>query len=206
MSPSQLMEPSRSKPLPEPQLPASRAGRGTRAVLYGAMALLLATGAWLRYADRLGGLPGDLLAWAGGPAASPAASRASALVELALVPQAGEAAAVDSLLLPPGEAQTLRQALARRRMRLVQLPLYQRDGGSGALVRVECGGFTRLVRLGPAPVALTLPIAQAGDVGLRLVGRAAAAPVALGALTAAGPVDLPSFGSGQTLEIGVIAQ
>jgi len=194
------------QPLAEPELPQARAGGGARSVLYGLMILVVATGAWVRYGDRLGSLGGEFAALTGSAAPAPAARPVQGLIELGLLAQADEAPAIAAMQLPADEAQSLRSAVARRRLRLVKLPVFDRDGSSGTLLRVEASGLTQLIRLGPSPTVLTIPMGEVGNVSFSLAGMPPRSPVAIGGLTLNGPVALPPLGGGQTLDVGVVAQ
>ena len=183
------------RPLPEPVEPVlarsseRSAGRG---LVYAGLIVLLAIGGWTRLA---GGLPG------GAPA-----DQERRLVELKLVPLAQQDAQIQALRLPGSDAAALQQAVSRRRVRLVQMPVFEGDGGTGGLVEVTCGGLLRTVRLGAQPTVLTLPITGAGTVSLRALGQAPPGGLRLVAITLDGPVSLPPLPSGQTIELGVIAQ
>ncbi len=193
----------RSAPQPfEASLPQSSEGSGLRTFCYAMLALLVAAGAWVRFSDRIASvLPG--LA-APGTTAPPAGLRG--LVELGLTPVAATDAAVQAMGLPAGDAAALRQAIDRRQMRLVQMPLFERDGGTGATVQVNANGLSRIVHLTAQPVVLTIPMAQVGSVSFRLLGGAPPGGVGVVAVTLVGPVMLPTLAAGDTLEVGIVAQ
>ena len=194
----------RSAPQPfEASLPQSSEGSGLRTFCYAVLALLVAAGAWVRFSDRIAGVvPG--LAAPGTTATPPAGVRG--LVELGLIPAAATDAAVQAMGLPAGDAAALQQAIDRRQMRLVRMPLFERDGGTGATVQVNANGLSRVVHLTAQPVVLTIPMAQVGSVSFRLLGGSPPGGVGIGTVTLVGPVMLPTLAAGDTLEVGIVAQ
>ncbi len=195
--------PHPSPKLAEPVLPQSGESSALRASCYAGLIVLLALGGWMRFSDRIAAIvPG--LAAPGAAAAS--ATPVRGLVELGLVPASQESAQIQAMQLPAGDAGALQQALNRRRVRLVQMPVFENDGGAGGLVQVSSGGMTRTVRLAATPTVLTLPINHVGTVSFRALGASPAGGVGIGAITLGGPIGLPTLAPGQVLELGVIAQ
>ena len=209
--------PTLAEPVPEPSA-GGAAGRRVVAVM---LALLVALGGWLRFSDRIAGWIPSLapLAASGGGAAGN--GQVSALLELGLIPASAGLPAVRAMNLPRNDELALAQAVERRRLRLVQVPLFERDGGTGAVVQVDANGLTRIVRLATQPVVLTVPMAQVGSLRFRLLDAAPGASlgdspgaspgnspggVGIGAITLTGPAALPTLRMGQELDVGVIAQ
>lgn len=192
-----------SPALAEPSLPQSGEARALRRLGLAALVLLVATGAWVRFSDRIANWAPQLAAPG---SASPQSDRVQGLLELGLAPAASESAAIQALQLPAGDAAALQAAVERRRLRLVRLPLYERDGGSGGTVQVEAAGLTQLVQLSAAPVTVAIPVAHAGTLTLRLLGPAPAGGLGIGAITLTGPVSLPTLAAGDLLKIGIVAQ
>ena len=189
-------------------MPVSAGSAALRVTVSALLAAMLVAGVWVRFNGRIAALAPGLA----GPAAQVAdelgeSGRVRGLVELGLLPAAAGPEAVAAMGLPAGEAATLVQALQRGRLRLVRLPLF--DAGSGASlgaggsVQVSSGGYTRLVQIARQPVVVTLPIGRVGTVSFRDAGPAS---VGIGALTLAGPVQLPVLSAGQALDVGVVAQ
>lgn len=212
--PASWSDPRMQKPSPElveASLPQSTEGGGLRRAGFLALLLVVAAGAWVRFSDRV-------TEWAPGLAAPVHAARSSdqvrGLLELGLVPAAASSAAIQAMQLPDQDAAALQQAVSRERLRLVRLPLFERDGGTGATVLVDANGLTRVVHLTARPVVLSIPVAQAGNVSFRLldgsppagVGPRASPGLGIGAITLNGPVALPALAAGQTLEVGIVAQ
>ncbi len=202
------MDPSQPYAIPraetEPPLPQHAGASALRTTVYSLLAVMLLAGAWVRFNDDIGAIAPGLT----GPAAIVAdeaglGGHVRTLVELALVTPAATPQAIASLGLSAPEQARLTQAVERQELRLVSLPLF--DAGplsAGHAVIVSTGGYTRMVRLGRAPVALILPIARVGTVTFRALD----APVIVGALTLSGPVTLPSLAGGEGLNVGVVAQ
>ncbi len=195
-------------PLAEPVLAPSGGGAAGVRALAVMLALLVAVGGWVRFSDRIAGWIPALapLAASGGAAAG---DRVRALLELGLIPAGDDLQAVGAMNLPFNEASALAQAVERRRLRLVRVPLFERDGGSGAVVRVDANGLSQIVRLSAQPIVLTVPMAEVGSLRFRLLGAspgAAAGGVGIGAITLTGPLALPTLQDGQELDVGVIAQ
>jgi hypothetical protein len=187
----------------EQSLPQAAEASGWRTFYVVALTMLVAAGAWVRFSDSIAGLVPGLAA--PGQAAAPSDHRVQGLLELGLIPAAASNEAVLAMMLPAGDEAALRQAVGRRRARLVRMPLFESDGGSGAMVQVEADGLTRLVQLTAQPVVLTIPMAQVGTVRFRPLD-ARPGGVGIGAITLTGPVTLPTLAAGQLLEVGVVAQ
>lgn len=193
-----------SPELAEPILPQSSEASGSRRLGCAVLVLLVAMGAWVKFSDRIAG-------WAPGLAAPvhlPASSNDTldGLLELGLTPVAATTAAVQSMQLPAPDEAALNASLRDRRLRLVQLPLFERDGGTGAVVQVDANGLKRIIHLTPEPTVLIIPMAQVGSVTFRLISGALPTGVGIGAFTLTGPQPLPTLASGQILQIGVVAQ
>lgn len=173
-----------------------------RGFCYALLILLVAAGGWARFSDRIKGWVPALEA----PDATQAGPPVQGLLELGIAQPASGEAALEALRLPSDQAASLRQAVSRRRLRLVQLPLFERDGGAGGIVEVSAGGLTQQVRLSPRPIPVSLAIAAVGNVSLRVLGEPASGSVSMGAITLNGPVALPPLAGGHVLELGVVAQ
>ncbi len=191
--------------------PSPAAGSGTlQRLAYGVLALLLASGAWIRFNDRLGDLSPGLAS----PVAQRIAQRATeagrpkALAELAMLSPAAAPAALAGLGLPQAESAALAADLRRDRIRLVQAPLFDAGvaGTSPHVVSVSSGGYTRLVTLTRTPVPVTLPIDRVGTISFQPVGTGVREPVGIGMVTLSGPIPLPELAAGQRLDVGVVAQ
>jgi hypothetical protein len=193
--------------------PLVRGGGGMsalRVTVYGTLAILLLTGAWLRFNDRISAIlpslaaPDSVLA---DQAANGAVRRA--LVELSLLPDSAAQAAIAEMGLPRGEAASLSQALKDGRLRLVRLPLVD-DTPAAAdgtvqthAVEVASGGYTNVVQIGRIPVTVTLPVGPAGGITLRTASQDRVGIVTAGL---AGPLPLPPIRAGQAIELGVVAE
>ncbi len=173
-----------------------------RGMAYALLILLVATGGWVRFSDRIAGWVPAL--GAPGPAAT--GTPVQGLLELGAAAPASAEAARQALHLPPNQAAALQEAVSRRRLRLVQLPLFERDGGAGEVVEVSAGGLTQRVQLSERPTPVELAIADVGNVSLRVLGAPASGSVSMGALTLNGPLALPPLAAGHVLELGVVAQ
>ena len=194
---------------PEAEIPQSGGTSVLRGTLYTVLALMLLSGAWVRFNGQIASIAPFLA----GPAGDIAdqlgfSSRARGLLALDLLPTGAAAEAVAAMGLNAADTASLTEALRRQRLRLVHLPVLDVSpalavGDAGRSVEVSSGGYTRLVRLTRQPVTLTLPIAVAGAVTFRTTG---ADSVSIGALTLAGPVRLPDLQGGETLHVGVLAQ
>lgn len=196
-------------PAAEPTIPEAAGASSFRKTVYVALALLLTSGAWVRFNDQIAGVAPVLAGPAAGIAAAPTQpGMIVSLLELSMLPQAPGPEALASLGLPPSASAAMGEALKRNRLRLVQMPLFDAgSAGAGHVVEVSSGGYSRLVTLSRQPVIVTLPIDRAGTVAFRIPASAAATDtLAIGALTATGPVRLPDLSHGQELDVGVIAQ
>ena len=187
----------------EPSLPRSGEGNTLRRLCYATLILLVATGGWVRFSDRIAEIAPALAAPG---SAAPQSGRVRGLLELGLAPAAASAAAVQAMGLPAQDQNSLLQALDRRQVRMFQLPVFERDGGTGAAVQVSSGGLTRVVHLSADPIVLTLPISHVGTVSFRMVGSTPQGSLGIGALTLTGPVMLQSIAAGDVLQVGVVAQ
>lgn len=207
-----MVDPSQPYALPqtdsEPPLPQHAGADAVRTTIYSLLAVMLLAGAWVRFNDRIGAIAPALT----GPAASVAdeaglSGRIKGLVEVALVEPGATTQAIAALQLPGADRRALTQAVEQQKLRLVRLPLFDAspglDDAPGRAVVVSSGGYTRMVRLGRAPIVLTLPIARVGTVSFHGLD---AAPVTIGAVTLDGPMTLPSLSGGQVLNVGVVAQ
>ena len=199
-----------SPEIAEPSLSQSSEASGARRLGCAVLVLLVAMGAWVKLSDRIAGWAPGLAAPVQLPASSDA--KLDGLLELGLTPVAATAAAVQSMQLPAPDDAALTASLRDRRLRLVRLPLFERDGGTGAVVQVDANGLKRVIHLTPEPVVLTIPMAQVGSVTFRLVsgpplaGGTAPSGVGIGAITLTGPQPLPTLAGGQLLQVGVVAQ
>jgi hypothetical protein len=189
---------------------APQVGRSAlRTTLYTFLAIALVAGAWVRFNGQISSLLPALAGPAGQVADQTGLSgRPRGLLELGLLPQTASKEEVAALGLGAADTASLSDALMRRRLRLVHLPVLDispviAPGDAGHSVVVSSGGYTRLVRLTRAPVTLTLPIAIAGTITFQSTNGD---PVSIGALTLSGPVRLPSLQSGQSLSVAVLAQ
>ncbi len=191
--------------------PSPTAGSGSmQRMAYGLLAVLLLSGAWVRFNDRLAEFSPSL--------ASPVAQRISeraalagqpvSLAELALLAPGADAAAIAGLGLPRDQAAAMVADLRRGRIRLVQVPLFDAGaGGAGPrLVSVSSGGYGRMVTLTRTPTVVMLPIDRVGTISFRTAGVGPPDPASVGMLTLAGPLQLPDIAAGQRLDVGVIAQ
>ena len=193
-----------AEPVPAPSGGGAAGLRGLAVML----AVLVAVGGWVRFSDRIAGWIPSLapLAASGGGAAD---GRVGALLELGLIPASAGVPAVRAMNLPAQDESALAQAVERRRLRLVRVPLFERDGGAGAVVQVDANGLTQVVRLATQPIVLTVPMAQVGSLRFRLLGNppgGAPPGVGIGAITLTGPLALPTLRAGQELDVGVVAQ
>lgn len=167
---------------------------GTRLVIYTVLSVMLAAGAWVRFA----------------PSAPPPVTdpQMKGLVELALVPVAASAAAIGTMHLPAGEADALAAAVQRGRLRLAKLALVDAATEGGALdtghdVQVSASGYSTMVRLTHAPTVVTLPVGPVSTISFRTPDTDA---VSIGAMGLAGPLRLPPLRAGQQIDAGVVAQ
>ncbi len=194
-------------PATEPPIPASAGSGALQTAAYTILALMVAGAAWVRFSDQIAGLSPSLA----GPAEAVAdrladAGRIRGLVELPIVPRGAEAEAVAGMALSAADARLLTDALQRRRLRLVRMPLIDLTAApaeQGHTVQVSAGGYTRAVQLSRVPVTLTLPVGPVGTVSFQ---TRSADEVGIGAMTLAGLARLPTLSNGATLAVGVIAQ
>ena len=191
-----------SPKLAEPVLPQSSEGSALRGVCYAGLIVLLAAGGWMRFSDRIGGVFPPLAS----PGAAAPADPIRGLIELGLVPAGHEQAQVQAMQLPAADAGALQQAVSRRRIRLVQMPIFENDGAAGGVVQVVSGGLSRTVALSATPTVLTLPITHAGTVSFRVLHAGSSGAVGIGAVTLDGAIALPPLPAGDVLELGVLAQ
>ena len=199
-----------AEPVPAPS-GGGAAGLRALAVM---LAVLVAVGGWVRFSDRIAGWIPSLAPLAASGGAAAADGRVGALLELGLIPASAGVPAVRAMTLPAKDESALAQAVERRRLRLVRVPLFERDGGSGAVVQVDANGLTQVVHLAAQPIVLTVPMAQVGSLRFRLLGAPpdVASPggiqpgVGIGAITLTGPTALPTLQAGQELDVGVVAQ
>jgi len=194
----------------EPARPESGGASALRTMVYAALVVMLVAGAWVRFNDQIASiLPG----LANGPAADvadrlPGADRAQGLLETGLVPMAATPAAIAAMGLSTTDAALLTQAVERRRLRLIHLPVLDITpvlpaDSIGHSIEVSAAGYTRIVHIGRQPTTLTLPIGPAGMVTFRSTSADA---VGIGALTLSGLVNLPELAAGQQIKLGLIAQ
>jgi len=180
-----------------------------RTTVYTVLLLTLAAGAWVRFNGEIAELMPSLAGLAAQVAdQSGISGRPQGLFELGLLPQAAPKEDIAAMGLATTDATSLSDALIRRRLRLVHLPLLDVSpvlaaGDTGHSIEVSAGGYTRLVRLTREPLTVTLPIGAAGTVTFRATGGDS---VSIGALTLSGPVRLPALPPGQSLSVGVLAQ
>ncbi len=196
---------SLAEPVPAP----SGSGTAGLRALAVTLAALLAVGGWVRFSDRIAGWVPALAPLAASGGAAAADGQVGALLELGLLPASAGVPAVQAMNLPATDASALAQAVERRRLRLVRVPLFERDGGTGAVVQVDANGLTQVVHLATQPIVLTVPMAQVGSLRFRLLGAApggALPGVGIGAITLTGPLALPTLQAGQELDVGVVAQ
>lgn len=187
--------------------PPPQAGSGLRTTAYLLVALMLAGAAWVRFNAQIVQVVPALA----GPAADIAnrladESRIKGLIELAMVPAATVAEALPAMALPPPQQRQLGEAIARRRLKLVRMPLVDLSAtaaDAGRAVRVSAGGYTRIVQLGRQPVVVTLPIGPAGSVSFE---TESADGVSIGAISLSGLIRLPDLAAGQGMDVGIIAQ
>ncbi|MGI4746395.1 MAG: hypothetical protein ACRYGI_06860 [Janthinobacterium lividum] len=196
----------------EPTIAPTGGSGAVRSTVYAALAIMIAAGAWVRFNDTIATLSPTFAAPAAGVEqqhrGQADAGQPSGLLEIGLLPQDAAATAVATMGLPQGDATSMMADLKRDRLRLVRLPLFDAgpatpDGLLGRAVQVSSGGYSRLVHLTRQPILVTLPIDHIGTVSFKVAG---ADPVGIGALTLAGPVELPVLSSGQQLDVGVVAQ
>jgi hypothetical protein len=193
----------------EEALPHQGGHSTIRSTLYMLLALMLVAGAWVRFNGQIASVMPALA----GPAEQIAdqmgfSNRPRALLELDMLPQPAPKEEVAALGLGASETALLSEALLRRRLRLIHLPLVDVGplpvaDGAGHSVEVSAGGYTRLVHLTRQPITLTLPIAAASTVTFRATDGDA---VSIVALTLAGPIRLPDLPAGQSLSVGVVPQ
>jgi hypothetical protein len=203
----QSMRPSEAM---EPAVQEGGSGSALRSVVYALLAVMCLAGAWVRFNSQIA-------AWVPvlgeGPAAAvanglPGDGQARGLLEAGLVPLSVTPAAIAGMGLNSADAALLTQAVGRRRLRLIRLPVLDitpvlQAEQAGHSVEVSAAGYTRIVHLGRQPTALTLPIGVAGTVTFRNVSGD---DVAIGALTLSGLAELRGLAPGQQIRLGVVAQ
>jgi hypothetical protein len=189
----------------EEALPASAGTGGLQVTFYALLAVALAAGAWVRFNDQIAAIAPALAAPAASVAAQTSgAGQMKALVELGLLPNTAAQEAVAAMGLPTGDAALLTEALARRRVRLMHVPIVDAsDSTADRVIEVSSAGYTTLVHVTRQPVTVTLPVGPVGTISFR---TASPDGVGIGLLTLAGPVRLPDLPAGQRMEVGVIAQ
>jgi hypothetical protein len=203
----ELMRPTEAV---EPALPEEGGGSPVRTALYAVLAVMLLAGVWVRFNSQIAAVAPGL---AGGPAASvadrlPGAEHMRGLLEAGLVPLAATPAAIAAMGLSTADAALLSQDVARKRLRLVHLPLLDITpvlpaDSPGHSVEVSAAGYSRIVHLGRQPTTLTLPIDSVGMVTFRSMSDDG---VGIGALTLSGLVGLPKLAAGQQIRLGLVAQ
>jgi hypothetical protein len=185
-----------------------RAGSGAlHTAVYTLLALMVFGAAWVRFNDQIA----ETVPALAGPAEDVAdtlanAHRIKGLLEVPILPASATQEAVASMALPAADAHLLTEAVQRRRVVLIQMPLIDLGTAAtdqGRMVRVSAAGYTRLVKLSRTPVTLTLPVGPVGTVSFQ---TSSADGVDIGTVTLAGPTRLPDLPAGDTLEVGVIAQ
>ena len=194
-------------PAVEPYVAASAGSGALMTAAYTLLGLMVAGAAWVRFNDQIAGTVPVLA----GPAEAVAdqladAGRIKGLVELPIVPAGATQEAVASMTLPAAQAAQLTDALQRRRLRLIRMPLIDMSpapADEGRTVQVSASGYVRVVQLSHTPVTLTLPIGPVGTVSFQTFSTDG---VGIGAMTLAGLQRLPALPSGATLQVGVIAQ
>ena len=193
----------------EPAVPDAAGARALRSGAYVLLAALLLAGAWVRFNREIASVAPTLAA----PAATAAedwaqSGREQGLIEVGLLPASATAEAVAAMGLPAADAAALTEALQRRRLRLVRLPLFDTTptlpgDAAGREITVTAAGYTRLLHLTRLPVTVTLPIGPIGAVAFSNGGGSA---VGIGAITLSGPVRLPDLPAGAVMRVGVVSQ
>jgi hypothetical protein len=186
---------------------ASQPPSALRSTLYTLLAVALVAGLWVRFNTQIAAIAPALA----GPDALVASqdsdpSHIRGLIQLGLLPESQEAAAVAAMGLPPSDAAALTAALQRGRLRLAHLPLLDDSPvlqGGGHAVQVSAGGYTRLLMLTREPTVVTVPV---GSVGTVSFSTPETTGVGIVGLTLSGPVRLPELQAGQVFSVGVIAQ
>ncbi len=194
----------------EPAIPQAGGGSAMRTALYAVLAAMLLAGVWVRFNNQIAAVAPGLAA---GPAAAvadrlPGSVQMRGLIETDLVPLSETQAAVAAMGLGSADAALLTQAVERRRLRLIHLPLLDltpvlQAGAAGHSVEVSAAGYTRIVQLGRQPTTLTLPIDTAGTVTFRSMSDDG---MGIGALTLSGLLGLPELAAGQQIRLGLVAQ
>ena len=191
----------------EMPIPARSGSGPLHATAYTLLALMVAGAAWVRFNDRIAASIPALAGPAEGVADRLAdASRIKGLLEVPILAANATAQAVADMALPDSEAKLLTDALRRRQLRLIRMPLLDLSAApaaQGRMVQVSAGGYTRTLQLSRTPVTVTLPVGPVGTVSFQ---TASTDGVGIGAMTLAGLARLPALPAGATLEIGVIAQ
>lgn len=200
----------RLSPVPdtEPVPAGSAGGSRLRGSLYTVLAVALVAGAVVRFNGPIASVV-PFVAPLSAPSANASTDKPAGLLDLQVLPDSAEPAAVAAIGLSSGEAQQLQAALKDRRVRLAQLPLFDaggptaQGGDAGRSVLVRTAGFSRVVRLGREPVVVTLPIDRAGTIEF---SSAVPGPVQIGAITVQGPTRLPQIAAGDVLDVGVAVE
>lgn len=182
------------------QKPSGAAQPSRRWALLGSLALLTAAAAAVHYKAAMQ-VPDDV-----DPAES--ARRSAALLALGPLPlRAVATAEIPTALaaagLAPGDAGTLAADVSAGRVRLVWLSLYDSDVEDGDVAEIRSGGFSQVVRLTKASVAIAVPVGADNTIIIAGLVDGGGGGVTVGVALPSGPVPLPPLSVGQALRLPV---
>lgn len=186
---------------PSPVQPGPSPGATRRAAALGAVAVVLAGAAGLRW----GAAAPDAVP------ASEALARAARLASfgplpLAAVPPGESAGAVQAMGLPAAEQAALLADAGAGRVRLVWITLYDSDAEDGDVAEVASAGWSRTVPLWHAPVRVAVPVGPDQTISLTGVVDGRGGGVTVGLVLPSGLVPLPPLSVGQTLRLPVAGE
>lgn len=91
----------------------------------------------------------------------------------------------------------------RERTQLAWLTLWDTDDEDGDIVRIDSGGYSRVIYLTKVPVAYAVPIAVQGSLTITGLKDGEGGGITVGVMTGNLPIPLPIMSTGQTLAIHV---
>lgn len=171
-----------------------------RWALLGATAVLAAAAAAVRFRAAAPG-PDEV-------DAAEATRRGIALAALGPLPLAqvalnNVATAFGGSGLSSGESNTLAADAKAGRVRVVLLSVYDSDVEDGDVVEIRGSGFSQIVRLTKAPVAVAVPVGPDNTISLAGLVDGGGGGVTVGLILPSGPFPLPPLSVGQVLRLPV---
>ena len=122
---------------------------------------------------------------------------------LAAVPAGDMAAALAASGLPASGVTAVMADAAAGRVRIVLLSLFDSDVEDGDVAEIRSGGWSRVVRLARAPVALAVPVGADNTISVAGLVDGGGGGVTVGLVLPSGPLPLPPLSVGQVLRLPV---